>query len=89
MSEALAVEERVDLRASDTRPLVAFLSARKPLKGWEKNLLRIDEMRGSGRFRLAGRALGVEGIEVRGGKIEIRLNARVTEKRAFGKALAS
>ena len=89
MSDALAVEGRVDLRASDTRPLVAFLSARKPLKGWEKKLLSIEEIRGGGRFRLAGRALGVEGIEVKGGKIEVRVNARLTEKGAFGKVLAS
>jgi hypothetical protein len=88
MSDALAVEGRVDLRASDTRPLVAFLSARKPLKGWEKKLLSVEEIRGGGRFRLAGRTLGVEGFEVKGGKIAVRVNARLTEKGAFGRVLA-
>jgi hypothetical protein len=88
MSDALAVEGRVDLRASDTRPLVAFLSARKPLKGWEKKLLSVEEIRGGGRFRLAGRTLGVEGFEVKGGKIAVCVNARLTEKGAYGRVLA-
>jgi hypothetical protein len=89
MSDAVAAEGRVDVRASDTRPLVAFPSARNPLRGWEKKLLSIEEIRGGGRFRLAGRALGVEGFEVKGGKIAVRVNARVTEKGAFGRVLAS
>lgn len=89
MSQAVAVEGKVTMRASDTRPLVAFLSARKPLKGWEKNLLSIEEIKGGGEFRLAEGTLTVRGFRVAGGKIEIRANARVTDRGAFGKVLAS
>jgi hypothetical protein len=89
MSEALAVDGRVTLRASDTRPLVAFLSADKPLKGWTKKLLSVEAIEGGGRFRLAGRTLAVDAFRVKGGAIEVRARVRVNEKGAFGKALAS
>jgi len=78
-----------EVMRSDTRPLAAFLSARKLLKGWEKNLLIVEEIKGGGEFRLAEGTLAVRGFRVAGGKIEIRANARVTEKGAFGKVLAS
>jgi len=58
-------------------------------KGWEKNLLSIEEIKGGGEFRLAEGTLSVRGFRVAGGKIEIRANARVTDKGAFGKVLAS
>jgi hypothetical protein len=89
MSRALSVAGRVDLRASDTRPFIAFLSARKPMRGWEKRLLSIEEIRGGGRFALSDRTLRVEGFHVAGGKVGIRVNARLTDKGAFGKVLAN
>lgn len=88
MSQALAVEGRVELRASDTRPLVAFLSADKPLRGWEKRLLAVEEITGAGRFRLEGQTLTVDDFRVGGGRIEVRARARVADRGAFGKVLA-
>ena len=49
----------------------------------------VETAGGGGRFRLAGQALGVEGFEVKGGRIAVRVNARLTEKGAFGRVLAS
>ena len=89
MSDALAVAGRVTLRASDTRPLVAFLSADKPLQGWAKKLVSVAAIEGGGRFRLAGGTLALEGFAVKGGSIEIRARLRVNGQGAFGKALAS
>lgn len=88
MSGALAVEGRVEVRASDTRPLVALLSADKPLGGWKKRLLSVEEVRGGGRFRLGGHTVDVKDFRVGGGSIEIQARARVTQEGAFGKVLA-
>jgi adhesin HecA-like repeat protein len=88
MSQALTLEGQVELRTSDTRPLVAFLSADKPLKGWKKRLLTIGEIEGGGRFRLGGQQLAVDGFRVSGGPVEVQARARVTDKGAFGKVLA-
>ncbi|HEX9189558.1 MAG TPA: hypothetical protein VGB87_20955, partial [Vicinamibacteria bacterium] len=89
MSGALAVGGRVEVRASDTRPLVAFLSADKPLGGWKTRLLSVEEVKGGGRLRLGGQKLVVKDFRVGGGSIEIQARARVTHKGAFGKVLAS
>jgi hypothetical protein len=88
MSGALKLEGRVEMRASDTRPLVAFLSADKPLKGWKKRLLSVEEVRGGGRFHLGDGTVAVDDFRVAGGPIELRARARVTPDGAFGKVLA-
>jgi len=82
------VDAELKLVFSDTRPLVAFLSKDKPLKGWQENLLMLEEVEGEG---IADMALGTWTIGhfgIRGGKLDVRLRASVGPDGIFGKALA-
>jgi hypothetical protein len=76
------------LTFSDTRPLVAFLSRDKPLKGWQENLLMLEEVRGEGVVEMTRGTWTIGHFGIRGGKLDVRMRASMGPKGIFGKALA-
>ena len=64
LGKAFAVRGRMELRASDSRPVAAFLSKDKPLKGWKKKLVTVGEIKGGSLFSLSGGTLAVDDFVV-------------------------
>lgn len=87
LGEAFSVKASMELRASDSRPVAAFLSKDKPLSGWKKKLVTFGEIRGASRFSLSRGRLDVEDFVLGWEGTEIRARFRTDEKGAFGKAL--
>lgn len=86
LGEPFAVRGSLEHRASDSRPIVAFLSADEPLSGWKKKLLTVGEIKGGGRFALAGQTLEVADYSVGWSSVRIQARFRKTPKGTFGKA---
>ncbi len=86
LGDSFAVKGRVGLRASDSRPLVAFLSADEPLSGWKKKLLTVGEIKGGGKLSLSGQTLEVADFSVGWSKVMIRAHFKKTPRGTFGKA---
>jgi hypothetical protein len=64
LGETPSADVRLDVAFSDTRPLVAFLSRDKPLKGWKERLLAIErQVPRQGRWRIYGLRLPDEVLE--------------------------
>lgn len=84
---AFSVGGEVVLQASDSRPVVAFLSKDAPLSGWKKKLVTVGEIKGGGRASLSPETLEVADFSVGWGKTEIRARFRTTPEGAVGKAL--
>jgi hypothetical protein len=87
LGERLAVRATFELRASDSRPVAAFLSKDEPLSGWKKKLVTVGEIEGTSRFALSGGKLHVEDFQVGWEGTEIRARFRTDETGAWGKAL--
>jgi hypothetical protein len=87
LGEKFAVGASLELHASDSRPVAAFLSKEKPLSGWKKKLVTFGEIKGAGRFALSGGKLDVQDFNVGWEGTEIRARFRTDEKGAWGKAL--
>jgi hypothetical protein len=83
-----AVDAELELVLSDTRPLVAFLSKDKPLKGWQENLLMIEEVTGEGVATMTAGTARIRHFGVRGEKLDVRMRASIGPEGIFGKALA-
>jgi hypothetical protein len=88
LSDETGISARVELTFSDTRPLVAFLSKDKPLKGWQENLLMLEEVRGEGVGDMAVGTWTIGHFGIRGGKLDVRMRASIGPDGVFGKALA-
>jgi hypothetical protein len=86
LGESFDVRAILELRASDSRPVVAFLSKEKPLSGWKKKLVTFGEIKGAGRFALSSGKLAVEDFNVGWEGTEIRARFRTDEKGTWGKA---
>ncbi len=87
LGESFAVKASFDLRASDSRPVAAFLSKDKPLKGWKKKLVTVGEIKGASRFSLARGKLAVEDFNVGWEGTEVKARFRTDGKGTWGKAL--
>lgn len=87
LGERFAVRASMELRASDSRPVAAFLSKEKPLSGWKKKLVTVGEIKGAGRLALSSGKLDVQDFNVGWEGTEIRARFRTDEKGAWGKAL--
>jgi hypothetical protein len=87
LGEAFAVRGKMELRASDSRPVAAFLSRDKPLKGWKKKLVTVGEIRGEGLYSFSRGAVEVDDFSVGWEGTEIRARFLTGEKGAHGKAL--
>lgn len=87
LGEGFRVDASLDLRASDSRPVAAFLSKDKPLSGWKKKLVTVGEIRGEGRLSLARGRVEVHDFKVGWEGAEVRARFRTDEKGAWGKAL--
>jgi hypothetical protein len=77
----------MELRASDSRPVAAFLSKNKPLKGWKKKLVTVGEIKGRSLFSLSGGTLAVDDFVVGWEGAEIKARFRTAPEGARGKAL--
>ena len=88
LGEETGVSGELDLSFSDTRPLVAFLSRDKPLKGWQENLLMLEEVTGEGVADMARGRWTIGHFGIRGGKLDVRMRASMGPDGVFGKALA-
>lgn len=87
LGKAFAVKGRMELRASDSRPVAAFLSKDKPLEGWKKKLVTVGEIKGGSQFSLSGGTLAVDDFVVGWSGTEIKARFRTTPEGARGKAL--
>jgi hypothetical protein len=87
IGEAFAVRGRMEFHASDSRPVAAFLSKNKPLKGWKKKLVTVGEIKGGSLFSLSGGTLAVDEFVVAWQGTEIKARFRTTPEGASGKAL--
>ena len=87
LGKAFAVKGRMELRASDSRPVAAFLSKDEPLKGWKKKLVTVGEIKGGSRFSLSGGTLEVDDFLVGWDGTEIKARFRTTPEGVRGKAL--
>ncbi len=87
MGDAFAVRGSMELHASDSRPVVAFLSKNKPLKGWKKKLVTVGEIKGGSRFSLSGGTLEVDDFFVGWEGTEVKARFRTTPQGPRGKAL--
>ncbi len=88
LGETPGADVRLDLTFSDTRPLVAFLSRDKPLKGWAERLLTFEEITGEAVATLTKGATTIRHFGLRSGKLDVRFRALVDPRGAFGKGLA-
>ncbi len=87
LGEGFRIDAALELRASDSRPVAAFLSKDKPLSGWKKKLVTVGEIRGDGRLSLARGRLDLQEFKVGWEGAEVRARFRTDEKGAWGKAL--
>jgi len=87
LGEGFRIDTSLDLRASDSRPVAAFLSKDKPLSGWKKKLVTVGEIRGDGRLSLARGRLEVHDFKVGWEGAEVRARFRTDKKGTWGKAL--
>ncbi len=87
LGKAFGVAGELELRASDSRPVAAFLSKDEPLSGWKKKLVTVGEIKGAGRCSLSAGTLAVEDFFVGWGKTEVKARFRTTQAGAVGKAL--
>ncbi len=85
--DAFAVRGTMKLHASDSRPVAAFLSKDKPLKGWKKKLVTVGKIEGGSRFSLAGGTLEVDDFFVGWEGTEVKARFRTTPQGPKGKAL--
>lgn len=85
MGDALSLLGRMELEASDSRPLVAFLSKDEPLSGWKKRLLTFGTIKGSGEFELGDQLVAVEKFSIGWEGTEIRARVRLDPKGTNGK----
>jgi hypothetical protein len=88
LGETVRVDAEMELVFSDTRPLVAFIAKDKPLKGWQENLLMIEEVTGEGVVEMTAGTTKIRHFGVRGEKLDVRLRAAMGPDGVFGKALA-
>lgn len=87
LGDAFGANGGLDLQASDSRPVVVFLSADQPMSGWKKKLLTVGEIKGTGRFALGGETLKVDDCRVGWSNVEVRARFRMTPKGTYGKAV--
>jgi len=87
IGDAFAVRGTMKLHASDSRPVVAFLSKNKPLKGWKKKLVTVGKIDGGSRFSLSGGMLEVDDFSVGWEGTEVKARFRTTPQGPKGKAL--
>ncbi|MBK9090109.1 MAG: hypothetical protein IPL90_14075 [Holophagales bacterium] len=87
IGDAFAVRGTMKLHASDSRPVAAFLSKDKPLKGWKKKLVTVGKIEGGSRFSLAGGTLEVDDFSVGWEGTEVKARLRTTPQGPKGKAL--
>lgn len=88
LGKAFGVKASMELRASDSRPIAAFLSKDKPLSGWKKKLVTFGEIKGASRFSLSPGKLVVEDFVIGWEGTEVRARFRTDETGVWGKALA-
>ena len=88
LGKETGISARVGLSFSDTRPLVAFLSKNKPLKGWQEHLLMLEEVEGEGIVDMAVGTWTIGHFGIRGGNLDVRMRASIGPDGIFGKALA-
>jgi hypothetical protein len=86
IGDAFAVRGTMKLHASDSRPVVAFLSKDKPLKGWKKKLVTVGMIEGGSRFSLSGGTLEVDDFSVGWEGTEVKARFRTTPQGPRGKA---
>ena len=87
IGNAFAVRGTMKLHATDSRPVVAFLSKNKPLKGWKKKLVTVGKIEGGCRFSLSGGTLEVDDFSVGWEGTEVKARLRTTPLGPKGKAL--
>ncbi len=88
LGEGFGVRAILELRASDSRPIAAFLSKDEPLSGWKKKLLTFGEIKGTSRFSLSPGKLVVEDFVIGWEGNGVKARFRTDETGIWGKALA-
>jgi hypothetical protein len=88
LGDARSVSAHLEIFFTDTRPLVAFLSKDKPMKGWKKNLLMIEKITGESVAEMAPGTTTIRHFGIRGEKLDVRFRATIDSKGSFGKARA-
>lgn len=87
LSDPLAVRGHLEISASDSRPVVAFLAKDEPLEGWKKKLVTVGEIHAKTDFALGGKTLEINDFQAEWEKSEVRVRVKLTEDGAYGKAL--
>lgn len=88
LGEAKRLDGRLEIGFTDTRPLVAFLSKDKPMKGWKKNLLMIEKVTAESVAEMTPGTTTIRHFGIRGEKLDVRFRATINKQGAFGKARA-
>jgi hypothetical protein len=88
LGETKGVSGHLEIFFTDTRPLVAFLSRDKPMKGWKRNLLMIEAITGESVAEMVPGTTTIRHFGIRGEKLDVRFRATIDSRGAFGKARA-
>ena len=88
LGAAKRLNGHLEIGFTDTRPLVAFLSKDKPMKGWKKNLLMIEKVTAESVAEMTPGTTTIRHFGIRGEKLDVRFRATINAQGAFGKARA-
>ena len=65
------LDAHIKMSLRDTRPLVVFLAEEKGIVSWFKNMLTVQDIEARADFRMEGKAVVVEDLEMRGERFEV------------------
>ncbi len=88
LKDSFTLESDVSFKLSDTRPLVDFLSERKPMSGWSSRLLTKDDISGGAGLGLEQGTFRIKGFHADADPIMIKATLDIRGKNVRGKALA-
>jgi hypothetical protein len=65
------LDARIQMSLRDSRPLVVFLAEEKGIVRWFKNMLTVKDIQARADFRMEGKAVEVEDLEMTGDRFEV------------------
>lgn len=65
------LDARIQMSLRDSRPLVVFLAEEKGIVRWFKNMLTVKDIQARADFKMEGKAVKVEDLEMTGDRLEI------------------
>ncbi|MFQ6021595.1 MAG: hypothetical protein ACE5NW_02635 [Acidiferrobacterales bacterium] len=78
------LEARIEMEMRDSRPVVVLLSEKKGIVRWFKNLLTVTDIKTRADFKMDGKAVEVEDLEMTGDRLKILGELDIFQRQVAG-----